>query len=202
MSAFNKYFIFGTNSVSKLFILVYLSNVNLILSNQTSLNLTFQWSDSFTRRDTRSQSALLAAISSLYNAAVAMMRRACYMDLAGDGIKTASKLFQQAAWIFEHLISKVTQLPPSDASCDFNKETLSMNSNLCLAQAQYLFFKKASDAGMNANVLSKVAAQVAIYFEKAYEQNQTNNDLRNFQNRQFANVLAYHSKYFNAQGWW
>ena len=46
-----------------------------------------------------------------------------------------------------------------------------MNSNLCLAQAQYLFFKKASDAGMNAAVLSKIAAQVSIYFEKAFENN-------------------------------
>ena len=44
-----------------------------------------------------------------------------------------------------------------------------MNSNLCLAQAQYLFLKKATDAGMNSGVLSKVSAQVALYFEKAHE---------------------------------
>lgn len=49
-----------------------------------------------------------------------------------------------------------------------------MNSNLCLAQAQYLFFKKASESGMNANVLAKIAAQVSLYFEKAFENNQVN----------------------------
>ena len=80
------------------------------------------------------------------------------MDLAGDGIKHASNYFRQAAWIFEQLLSMATQLPPDGHSCDFNKETLIQNSNLCLAQAQYLFFKKATDAGMNAGVLSKIAA--------------------------------------------
>ena len=80
------------------------------------------------------------------------------MDLGGDGIKVASKLFQQAAWVYENLLSLVTQLPAGQSSTDFNKETLTMNSNLCLAQAQYLFFKKASDAGMAPKVLAKIAA--------------------------------------------
>ena len=77
-----------------------------------------------------------------------------------------------------------------------------MNSNLCLAQAQYLFFKKASDAGMASNVLAKIAAQVSLYFEKAYENNQVNNDLRNFDNRKFAGVCGYHARYFQAQAYW
>jgi hypothetical protein len=49
-----------------------------------------------------------------------------------------------------------------------------MLSNLMLAQAQYLFYKKASDAGMKAGVLAKIAMQVAEYFKKAYELSQTN----------------------------
>jgi len=73
-----------------------------------------------------------------------------------------------------------------------------MNSNLCLAQAQYLFFKKASDAGMNPAVLAKIAAQVSIYFDKAFQSNQVNPDLRSFDSRKFANVMGYHSKYFTA----
>jgi len=124
------------------------------------------------------------------------------MDLAGEGIKVASTLFRQAAWIFEQLLTMSTQLPPDAHSCDFNKETLMMNSNLCLAQAQYLFFKKASDAGMAPAVLSKVAAQVAIYFEKAFEQNQVSPVLRSFDNRRFSNVLGYHARYFSATAYW
>jgi len=95
-----------------------------------------------------------------------------------------------------------TQLPPDGFSNDFTKESLIQNSNLCLAQAQYLFFKKATDAGMNASVLSKIAAQVAIYFQKAFDNNQVNAALRSFDNRKFANVLGYHSKYFLAQSYW
>ena len=38
-----------------------------------------------------------------------------------------------------------------------------------LAQAQYLFYKKAMDHGMKASVLSKTAMQVSEYFKKAYE---------------------------------
>lgn len=57
------------------------------------------------------------------------------MDLSGDGIKEASKMFQQAAWTFEHLRSLVTNLNPSEISVDFTAESLGMLSNLMLAQA-------------------------------------------------------------------
>jgi len=63
----------------------------------------------------------------------------------------------------------VTNLQPSEISVDLTAETLGMLSNLMLAQAQYLFYKKAMDAGMKAGVLSKVAMQVADYFRKSYE---------------------------------
>ena len=142
------------------------------------MNLCFTWYDSFTRQKKVSASPLLDQYSSLYNVAVCQARTACYMDLQGDGIKQASKLFQQAAWIFDHLQTMVTSLPAGESSTDFAKETLTQNSNLCLAQAQYLFFKKASDAGMKPTVLAQVAAQVAIYFEKAFEANQINQQLK------------------------
>jgi hypothetical protein len=44
---------------------------------------------------------------------------------------------------------------------------LGMLSNLMLAQAQYLFYKKASESGMKAAVLTKIAMQVSEYFKKA-----------------------------------
>ena len=169
---------------------------------QTTLNVSFSCYDSFTRQKVTSQSPILPAVSSLYNYAVCLARRGCYMELGGDGIKVASKLFQQAAWVFEQLLAMSSQLPPEAATTDFTKETLTMLSNLCLAQAQYLFFKKASEAGMNAGVLAKIAAQVSIYFEKAFDNSQVNPTLRAFDNRRFANVLGYHKNYFMAQSYW
>lgn len=80
-------------------------------------------------------SPTLDAISSLYNYGVACSRIACYMDLSGDGIKEASKLFSQGGWVFEHLRTLVTQLAPTEVTCDFTSEALGMLSNLMLAQA-------------------------------------------------------------------
>lgn len=88
------------------------------------------------------------------------------------------------------------------ASPDFHKESLTMNRELCLAQAQYLFFKKASDAGMAGSVLAKVAMQTSMYFDNAHKENQVNQHLRTMGNGTFANVLGYHARYFKAQAYW
>ena len=56
--------------------------------------MSFVWFDSFDKKKIACQSATLAALSSLYNFAVCLSRRGCYMDLAGDGIKHASNFFR------------------------------------------------------------------------------------------------------------
>lgn len=71
-----------------------------------------------------------------------------------------------------------------------------------LAQAQYLFLRKATEAGMAPTMVSKIAMQVAEYFKKAYEFSQVNNGLRTFDNQRFANVLKYHSLYFEAMAYY
>jgi programmed cell death 6-interacting protein len=124
------------------------------------------------------------------------------MDLTGDGIKEASKMFQQAAWCFDYLKTLVTNLNPSEISVDFTAESLGMLSNLMLAQAQYLFYKKALDANMKPPVLAKISMQVSEYFRKAYELSQTNQSLKAFDGSKFANVMQYHSIYFKAMAWW
>lgn len=57
------------------------------------------------------------------------------MDLSGDGIKEASKMFMQAAWVFDALRGKVGALQPSEVSTDFTADSLNMLTELCLAQA-------------------------------------------------------------------
>ena len=111
------------------------------------------------------------------------------MDLSGEGIKEASKLFQQAAWVFEHIRTLVTNLNPTEVSTDFTSENLGMLSNLMLAQAQYLFYKKASDAGMKAPVLAKIATQVSEYFKKANDFSQTNSAIKAYDSSKFSNIM-------------
>jgi hypothetical protein len=74
MASLNKYISFGTQ--------------------KTQMNIKFAWEDSFNRQKVESNNALLAQVSSQYNYATCLARRGCYMELGGDGIKQASKLFQ------------------------------------------------------------------------------------------------------------
>ena len=97
------------------------------------MNLTFTSYDSVNRAKISGQVPMADQMSSLYNYAVCMSSRACYMDLSGDGIKQASQLFRKAAWIFNHLITASSQLPAGFSSVDFHKESLTMNRELCLA---------------------------------------------------------------------
>jgi hypothetical protein len=70
---FNKYFTFG--------------------NQKNQVNITHVWYDSFTRQKKLSMSPTLDAISCLYNYGVCCSRIGAYMDLSGDGIKEASKMF-------------------------------------------------------------------------------------------------------------
>lgn len=78
-------------------------------------------------------SPMFDALSSLYNYGVANARIACYMDLTADGIREASKLFQQAAWVFDHLRTLVSSISPNEMTIDFTAECLGMLTNLMLA---------------------------------------------------------------------
>jgi programmed cell death 6-interacting protein len=140
----NKYFVFGTGS--------------------SQINNRFIWYDSFNKRRAESFNPIFDALSSKYNVGVCLARMGCYMKLDGDGIKHACKYFQQAAWIFNDLVPQVSQLKPGETGPDFTKEALEMLANLCLAQAQYLFYKLATDKKQSPEILSKTAQQISAYF--------------------------------------
>jgi len=110
---FNKYFSFG--------------------SKTDQINCQFKCKDSFSGASVQSFNALFDALGSKYNLGVAYARQGCFMNLEGDGIKHASKAFQQAAWIFDDLSKNVSQLAPSDITPDFTNEGLTCLSNLMLA---------------------------------------------------------------------
>lgn len=122
------------------------------------MDMTFTWYCAFTKVKKQSQLPLIEMYSSLFNYATANMRQACYMSLDGDGTKNAGIYFQQSAWVYEHLLTLVTQMPAGEATPDFSKESLVMCSNLSLAQAQYLFFRKARESKMKPVTLSKICA--------------------------------------------
>ena len=123
------------------------------------------------------------------------------MDLTGDGIKEASKLFQQAAWVFDHLRTLVTNLSPSEVSVDFSAESLGCLTNRMLAQAQYLFYRKAMEAGMKSSVMAKIALQISEYFQKSYSLSITNQNIKAYDSGRFSNIQNYHHYYFKAMSY-
>ena len=54
---------------------------------------------------------------------------------------------------------------------------------------------------MAPELLSKIALKISNYFSDAYEKSQMNLAIKKFKNGQWANILAYHSKYFEASAW-
>ena len=121
------------------------------------LNQAFLWQDSFSGDRIQSYSPVFDALCSKFNYGVCLARIACYMSLEGDGIKHACKSMQMSAWVFEDLKTQVSQLKPGESSPDFTSECLGMLSSLMLAQAQYLFYKLATDKKQSAEMLSKIA---------------------------------------------
>jgi hypothetical protein len=164
---------------------------------RTNVDLSFTWYCAFTKQKKTSKEPQLEVVSSLFNYAVAQMRQACFMDLSGDNTKQAKMYFEESAWVFEHLMTVVGTLPPGEITVDLSKESLTMCSNLCLAQAQYLFFKKARESGMKGATLAKICAQIAVYFQKAYEACMVNQALKTFENGTFAAILGYHAKFYS-----
>lgn len=70
-----------------------------------------------------------------------------------------------------------------------------------LAQAQYLFYKKAMEAGMKSTVLAKIAMQISEYFKKSYELSITGPSIKTYDSGRFSNIQNYHHFYFKAMSY-
>ena len=75
-----------------------------------------------------------------------------------EGLKTAAKLFQQAAGIFSYLKSASPALG-QETTADLTPDTLHLLSILMLAQAQEVCVLKAIKDGMKDQVIAKLASQ-------------------------------------------
>ena len=57
-----------------------------------------------------------------------------------------------------------------------------MNSYLCLGNAQALYLKKAKQDKSPLEIQSRIAKQASIFFERAFEASQINENLRKYNN--------------------
>lgn len=95
----------------------------------------------------------------LFNIAALQSSIAATQCLDSDeGLKTAAKLFQQAAGIFSHLKSAAPALG-QETTPDLSPDTLHVLSLLMLAQAQEIFVIKAIKDGMKDPIIAKLSNQ-------------------------------------------
>lgn len=100
----------------------------------------------------------------LFNIAALQSSIAASQSMESDeGLKTAAKLFQQAAGIFNQLKSTAPALG-QEPTPDLTPDTLHILSNLMLSQAQEIFVFKAIKDGMKDAVIAKLANQAEEMF--------------------------------------
>lgn len=92
----------------------------------------------------------------------------------------------------------VEKLTDFERSIDFQNCTLTMNSYLCLGNAQALYLKKFKEDKISPEILARIAKQTSSFFEKAFEASQCNPNLMKYNNGYFANVLGFYAKFYSA----
>lgn len=140
---------------------------------ESEMKLSFTWIDPFMNfRKHTSGSFYYEMAAVAYNLAALESTRGGRVDRATEeGIKAASKHFQQAAgfydYILETLLPKMTLTTVPCLSVD----ALTMARDLMLAQAQLCFYEKSirdRKAGkMKAGIIAKLAYQTSIFYSKA-----------------------------------
>ncbi|ETN69584.1 BRO1-like domain protein [Necator americanus] len=78
--------------------------------------------------------------------------------------KTSAKLFQQSAGVFAQLRDFMKQMTLERCTADLQPDSLTLLSNLMLAQAQESIYTKAYGDKMNQSALVKIAAQTSDFY--------------------------------------
>ncbi|XP_008329840.1 programmed cell death 6-interacting protein isoform X2 [Cynoglossus semilaevis] len=153
--------------------------------SENQLCLTFTWSDAFDKGSLFSSSVKLALASLgyektcvLFNVAALASQVASEQNLDNDeGLKTAAKYYQLASGAFGHIKDTVLSALNRDPTMDISPEIVGTLSLIMLAQAQEVFFLKATSDRMKAALIAKLANQAADFYGDAFKQCQHKENL-------------------------
>lgn len=131
------------------------------------LQIPFKWKDAFDkgsifvgRMSLTLTSLAYEKVCILFNIAALQSAVAAAQSTENDeGLKLATKLFQQSAGIFTYLKGITPAAIPQEPTPDLNPETLQVLANLMIAQAQEIFVVKAIRDNMKDAVIAKLACQ-------------------------------------------
>ncbi|NP_001081870.1 programmed cell death 6-interacting protein [Xenopus laevis] len=145
---------------------------------ESQLCLTFTWKDAFDKGSIFGGSVKLALPSLgyektcvLFNIGALASQIASEQNLDNDeALKAASKFYQLASGAFSHIKDTVLSSLNRDPTVDISPDTVGTLSLIMLAQAQEVFFLKATRDKMKDAVIAKLANQAADYYGDAFKQ--------------------------------
>ncbi|XP_054620232.1 programmed cell death 6-interacting protein isoform X2 [Dunckerocampus dactyliophorus] len=153
--------------------------------SENQLCLTFTWKDAFDKGSLFGGSVKLALASLgyektcvLFNAAALASQIASEQNLDNDeGLKNAAKYYQLASGAFGHIKDTVLSALNREPTMDIAPETVGTLSIIMLAQAQEVFFLKATTDRMKDAVIAKLSNQAAEFYGDAFKQCQYKDNL-------------------------
>ncbi|XP_037330486.2 programmed cell death 6-interacting protein isoform X2 [Pungitius pungitius] len=153
--------------------------------SENQLCLTFTWKDAFDKGSLFGGSVKLALASLgyektcvLFNAAALASQIASEQNLDNDeGLKNAAKFYQLASGAFGHIKDTVLTALNREPTMDISPETVGTLKLIMLAQAQEVFFLKATSDRMKDAVIAKLANQAADFYGEACKQCQYKDNL-------------------------
>eukprot|EP00079_Xenopus_tropicalis_P019405 XP_012809020.1 PREDICTED: programmed cell death 6-interacting protein isoform X3 [Xenopus tropicalis] len=145
---------------------------------ESQLCLTFTWKDAFDKGSIFGGSVKLALPSLgyektcvLFNIGALASQIASEQNLDNDeALKAASKFYQLASGAFSHIKDTVLSSLNRDPTIDISPDTVGTLSLIMLAQAQEVFFLKATRDKMKDALIAKLANQAADYYGDAFKQ--------------------------------
>ncbi|XP_053454981.1 programmed cell death 6-interacting protein isoform X1 [Nycticebus coucang] len=146
--------------------------------SENQICLTFTWKDAFDKGSLFGGSVKLALASLgyekscvLFNCAALASQIAAEQNLDNDeGLKIAAKHYQFASGAFLHIKETVLSAVNREPTVDISPDTVGTLSLIMLAQAQEVFFLKATRDKMKDAIIAKLANQAADYFGDAFKQ--------------------------------
>nr|XP_023410621.1 programmed cell death 6-interacting protein isoform X1 [Loxodonta africana] len=146
--------------------------------SENQICLTFTWKDAFDKGSLFGGSVKLALASLgyekscvLFNCAALASQIAAEQNLDSDeGLKAAAKHYQFASGAFLHIKETVLSALNREPTVDISPDTVGTLSLIMLAQAQEVFFLKATRDKMKDAIIAKLANQAADYFGDAFKQ--------------------------------
>ncbi|XP_074844296.1 programmed cell death 6-interacting protein isoform X2 [Carettochelys insculpta] len=146
--------------------------------SENQVCVTFTWKDAFDKGSLFGGSVKLALASLgyektcvLFNCGALASQIASEQNLDNDeGLKTAAKHYQFASGAFQHIKDTVLSALSREPTVDISPDTVGTLSLIMLAQAQEVFFLKATRDKMKDAIIAKLANQAADYYGDAFKQ--------------------------------